>query len=197
MSGAWATQAIATAVELRLPDHLTTTSDVSGLAEATSTDPASLSRLLRYLNLLGIVRTSAAGYVLTDLGSLLRWDIEGSMGMLALMYGGPFYQSSAALPDAIRTGEESYVKTFGASHFTHMAANPELADLFHRSMAASNAMFTEVTRIIDFSGARTVVDVAGGSGGLLSRILSANPTVRGVLMERPHALSAAESTLAQ
>ncbi len=34
MTGAWATQAITTAVELNLPDHLMTTSDLPGLAAA-------------------------------------------------------------------------------------------------------------------------------------------------------------------
>jgi hypothetical protein len=75
-----------------------------------------------------------------------------------------------------------------------MAADPELAELFHRSMAASNAMFAEVARVIDFSG--TVIDVAGGNGELLSHVLRANPAVRGVLVERPHALPAAAQTLA-
>ena len=196
MTGAWATQAIATAVELRLPDHLATRADPPGLAAATGTDEESLRRLLRYLTTLGIVHTSADGHALTDMGSLLRSDVEGSMRSLALIYGGPFYQSFAALTDAVRTGDESYAKVFGSHHFVHFEADPELAELFHQSMAASNAMFTEVTRVIDFSGARTVVDVAGGNGELLSRILDTTPDVRGVLMERPHALAAAESRLA-
>ncbi|GAA0624159.1 hypothetical protein GCM10010174_49120 [Kutzneria viridogrisea] len=196
MTGAWATQAIASAVELRLPDHLTTIPDLPGLAAATGADQDSLGRLLRYLTTLGLVHTSAAGYALTDLSSLLRSDLEGTMRPLAQMYGGPFYQSFAALTDAVRTGEESYAKVFGAHHFTHMAANPELAELFHRSMAASNAMFTELTRVVDFSAAGTVVDVAGGNGELLARVLTANPTVHGVLLDRPHALATAKSTLA-
>lgn len=196
MTGAWATQAIATAVELRLPDHLATTAGLPGLAAATGADPESLGRLLRYLTTLGIVRASADGHTLTDLGTLLRSDVENSMAALALMYGGPFYQSFAGLTEAVRTGEESYEKVFGAHHFTHMAADPQLAELFHQSMAASNAMFTEVVRVVDFSAARTVVDVAGGNGELLSRVLGANPALRGVLMDRPHALAAAESTLA-
>jgi len=38
--------------------------------------------------------------------------------------------------------------------------------------------------------------VAGGNGELLSRVLAANPNACGVLLERPHALAGAESTLA-
>ncbi|MTD54309.1 hypothetical protein GKO32_10020 [Amycolatopsis sp. RM579] len=196
LTGAWATQAIATAVELRLPDHLGTTADLATLAAATGCDRESLGRLVRYLSSLGILHASADGYALTDLGRLLRSDGKNSMAALASMYGGPFYRSFAALTDAVRTGAESYERVFGAHHFKHMAADPELAELFHRSMAASNAMFTEVVRLIDFSAARTVVDVAGGNGELLSQVLAAHPCLRGVLVDQPHVLTVAEPALA-
>jgi hypothetical protein len=196
MTGAWATQAIAAAAELCLPDHLVTMSDLPSLAAATGTDGDSLGRLLRYLATLGLVRASEGGHALTDLGALLRSDVDGSLRPLALMYGGPFYRSFAELTDAVRTGEESYAKVFGEHHFAHMAADPELAELFHASMAASNAVFTDLARVVDLGRAATVVDIAGGNGALLSRLLAANPSLHGVLLERPHALAVAEATLA-
>ncbi|HEX7306814.1 methyltransferase [Lentzea sp.] len=196
LTGAWATQAIATAAELRLLDHLASSADLPSLAAATGTEPRSLARLLRYLDSLGVVHASGDGHALTDLGELLRSDLAGSMRPLALMYGGPFYRSFAELTESVRSGEESYAKAFGAHHFAHMAADPALAELFHGSMAASNAMFTGVTKVVDFSGARTVVDVAGGNGELLSRVLHANPSLRGVLLDLPNALTAAELRLA-
>ncbi|MGI5502374.1 methyltransferase [Lentzea sp. CA-135723] len=196
LTGAWATQAIATAAELMLLDHLATFEDLPGLAAATGTEPHSLARLLRYLASLGVVHVSGERYALTDLGALLRSDLTGSMRPLALMYGGPFYRSFAELTESVRSGEESYAKAFGAHHFAHMAGDPALAELFHGSMAASNAMFTGVTKVVDFSRARTVVDVAGGNGELLSRVLHANPALRGVLLDLPNALVAAEPRLA-
>ena len=197
LTGAWATQAIATAAELNLPDHLATHADLPALAAATNTNPDSLARLLRYLTSLGLVTLMDSRYALTDLGALLRSDVPSSMRPLALMYGGPFYQSFAALTTSVRSGQESYRNVFGAHHFTHMATDPALADLFHQSMAASNAMFTGVTHLVDFSGARTVVDVAGGNGELLHAILTANPTLHGVLLDHPHALTTAKTKLAK
>ncbi|HWO60332.1 MAG TPA: methyltransferase [Umezawaea sp.] len=196
LTGAWATQAIATAAELRLFDHLDTTAALPDLAAATGTDRHSLARLLRYLTALGVVHSSGTRYGLTEPGALLRSDQAGSMRPLALMYGGPFYRSFAAFTDAVRTGAESYAKVFGTHHFEHMATDPDLAELFHRSMASSNAVFAGVTAAHDFSTARTVVDVAGGNGELLSRVLRANPALHGVLLDRPHALTAARDRLA-
>lgn len=196
LTGAWATQAIATAAELKLLDHLATLSDLPSLARATGTEPQSLARLLRYLTSLGVVHLSGERHSLTDLGELLRSDLKGSMRPLALMYGGPFYRSFAELTEAVRSGQESYAKAFGSHHFAHMANDPVLAELFHGSMAASNAMFTGVTKVVDFSGARTVVDVAGGNGELLARVLHANPSLHGILLDLPNALAAAEPRLA-
>ncbi|MFD9704883.1 methyltransferase [Lentzea sp. NPDC059081] len=196
LTGAWATQAIATAAELRLLDHLASLGDLPSLAAATGTEPRSLARLLRYLTSLGVVHTAGDHHSLTDLGELLRSDLTGSMRPLALMYGGPFYRSFAELTESVRSGEESYAKAFGAHHFAHMATDPALAELFHGSMAASNAMFTGVTKVVDFSRARTVVDVAGGNGELLSRVLHANRDLHGVLLDLPNALAAAEPRLA-
>lgn len=196
LTGAWATRAVATAAELCLFDHLAVASDLVSLAAATGTDPQSLARLLRYLASLGVVRESGGGHVLTDLGELLRSDVTASMRPLALMYGGPFYRSFAWLTESVRTGEESYARAFGLHHFAHMATDPALAELFHGSMAASNAMFTGITKVVDFSRARTVVDVAGGNGELLARVLDAAPSLRGVLLDLPNALVAARSRLA-
>ena len=48
----------------------------------------------------------------------------------------------------------------------------------------------------DFSAFSTLVAVGGGQGALLVAILAANPGLRGVLFDRPHALAGAGSTIA-
>ncbi|MEJ3653029.1 methyltransferase [Actinomycetes bacterium KLBMP 9759] len=196
MTGAWATQAIKVAAELRLPDHIAAGVDtVERLAAGTGADADGLARLLRYLGTLGVVRRSGPGYVLTDLGSLLRSDVPGSLHPLALLYGGAFYESFGRLDDAVRTGTDSFERVFGAHHFPYFAADPVRADLFDRGMAASAAMFGELATAVDFSAARTVVDVAGGNGVLLATILRSHQHVRGILFEREHVLDAARATM--
>lgn len=60
-------------------------------------------------------------------------------------------------------------------------------------MAVSATLFAPVASLADFAGARTVIDIAGGSGALLSHILDAHPHLHGVLFERSHALESARS----
>ncbi|MER7579625.1 methyltransferase [Kitasatospora sp. NPDC097691] len=203
LTGAWTTQALAVCAQLRLPDALDTRTPAGPqtLARTVGAHPRSLATLLRYLAMVGVTAREGDGFRLTELGALLRTDAPGSMRPLALMYGGPFYRSFGALGHTVRTGEAGFDHLFGENHFEHFARDPELAELFDRSMAASSRMFEPVPGhpvLVAANGARhpaTVVDVAGGNGELLGRILAAHPRVRGVLLERPHAVDAARRLL--
>jgi hypothetical protein len=195
MTGAWATQAVAVAAELGLADRLAEgIDDPADLAKATGTDQESLGRLVRYLGALGLV--SRDGRRLTAMGELLRTDAEHSMHPLALLYGGPFYASFGELGHAVRTGRAGFDHLFGAHHFDYFTEHAELAQLFDRAMAASSRMFEPVPALVDLTAAAVVVDVAGGNGELLGRVLRAAPHLRGVLLERSRAIEAARANLA-
>jgi hypothetical protein len=197
MTGAWRTQAIAVAAELRLADPLAGQPGATAaeLADATGAHADSLARLLRYLASLELVTPVHEGFELTAVGQLLRTDAQPPLRPLARLYGGPFYGSFGHLLHAVRIGEEAFAHVFGQHHFAYFAERPEFAELFDEAMASSASMFGGVAEIVDFSLASTVVDVGGGNGELLLRILRAAPQVRGVLLERPHAREAARSTM--
>jgi ubiquinone/menaquinone biosynthesis C-methylase UbiE len=48
-----------------------------------------------------------------------------------------------------------------------------------------------VVESYDFTGIETLVDIAGGHGRLLTTILKANPSLRGVLFDLPHVIESA------
>jgi trans-aconitate methyltransferase len=64
-------------------------------------------------------------------------------------------------------------------------------------MAASSEMFAPVPTLVDFSAVRKVVDVGGGNGALLGRLLRTHAHLEGVLFERPGALEAARAELTE
>lgn len=203
MTGAWTTQALAAFAQLRVPDAMDTDRGVGveALAQVVGAGSMNLATLLRYLTMLGVVTEDADGFRLSGLGALLRADVPGSMRPLALMYGGPFYQSFAGLGHTVRTGQVAFDHYFGENHFDYFARHPELAELFDQSMAAGSRMFEPlpvhpvVLAANQAPTPRTVVDVAGGNGELLGRILAAHPGLRGVLLERPHVIEAARQLL--
>jgi hypothetical protein len=199
LTGAWTTQALAAFTRLRVPDVMDTERGV-GIAELVKeigAEPLNLATLLRYHAMLGTVKESHDGFQLTELGALLRDNAPGSMRALALMYGGPFYRTFAGLEHTVRTGQVAFEHIHGENHFDHFARDPELAELFDQSMVAGSAMFGPVpthpalVRASEASAGATVVDVAGGNGELLGRILAAHPRLNGVLLERTHAVEAA------
>ncbi|MFB7512289.1 methyltransferase [Streptomyces sp. NPDC056144] len=212
LTGAWTTQALATCARLGLPEAMNrhTGTATAELAEAVGADPECLSVLLRYLRMLGVVDEGPDGFRLTDVGALLDAETPRSMRPLALMYGGPFYQSFAHLTHTLRTGEPGFEHLYGENHFLHFARDPELAALFDQSMVSSAPIFDPlpahpvlVAAAEAAAGAatgadrpRTVVDIAGGTGELLGRVLTAHPTLRGILLERPQVLAAGRARLA-
>ncbi|MEV7615526.1 methyltransferase [Streptomyces sp. NPDC089799] len=213
LTGAWTTQALAACAQLRLPEAMSRHTGIgtAALAERVGAHPRSLATLLRYLVMLGVVSEGADGFRLTGVGALLDAAAPASMRPLALMYGGPFYESFARLAHAVRTGRPGFEDLYGENHFDHFARDPELAAVFDRSMASSAAMFGPLPAHPVITGAaaaptstvtaapggpRTVVDVAGGTGELLGLVLTAHPSLHGVLLERPHVLEAARSRLA-
>lgn len=203
LTGAWTTQALTAFAQLGVADAMDGDRGigVAELAREVGARPGNLAILLRYLVMLGVVAEGRDGFRLTGPGALLRADAPGSMRALALMYGGPFYRSFAGLGHTVRTGEVAFEHLFGENHFDHFARDPELAELFDQSMAAGSAMFdplpTHPALTAAAAGGATVVDVAGGNGELLGRVLAAHPRLNGVLLERPHAVEAARLRLAE
>ncbi|WJV47336.1 methyltransferase [Streptomyces flavofungini] len=217
LTGAWTTQALAAFTELRVPDAMDGEGvgdggredageggrgiGVEELARKVGARPRNLATLLRYLAMLGVVAEDRDGFRLTAVGALLRAGGPGSMRALALMYGGPFYQSFAGLGHTVRTGQVAFEHHFGENHFDHFARDPRLAELFDQSMAAGSAMFDPVpthpvlTAAAGAPAGATVVDIAGGTGELLGRVLAAHPRLKGVLLERPHVVEAARRRL--
>ncbi|GAB2558550.1 methyltransferase [Nocardia heshunensis] len=197
LTGAWTTQALAATAVLGVADQLAAAPgrDITELARITGTDPDSLHRLLRYLTDLDIVRRRGDGYELTETGALLPASAAQSLHPLARLYGGAFYQSFAHLDHAVRTGSAGFDHHFGRHHFDYFSATPESAELFDAAMAAGATIFGQVSELIDLTGAPTIIDIAGGNGTLLSRLLHAAPTAKGVLFERASTLEIARAAL--
>ena len=98
----------------------------------------------------------------------------------------------------MRTGEPAFRKEApDADAFTQMAKNPEMAAVFDEAMATFAPITSAaVAAAYDFSAFGTVVDVGGGNGALLIGILKANPNLRGIVFDQPHAATRATDKIA-
>jgi hypothetical protein len=197
ITGTWQTQALYAAVALRLPDHVAaghiTGSDLAVAAEA---DPDGIIRLMRLLTAIGVFGgDDHSGYALTDVSSLLRSDVPGSMRDMCLMYGEEFHQAWGEALTAVRAGRSGFEAAFGRSLHEYLAQERDSGPKFLRAMNAGSPFFADVPAVYGFDGVQTITDVAGGSGKLLATILQACPGTTGVLFDREHMLPMAKEQL--
>lgn len=196
--GYWASQAVHAAAALGLADILAGgPASAAGLAGRTGTHEPSLARLLRFLVELDVLAVGPDGrYRATELGETLRTEEHGSMRDLALLYGEEFYAGWGRLLHTVRTGENAFEHVHGAAMYPYFGRSPESTARFDRAMAASSSFFEPIPGLYDFSRARTVVDIAGGNGALLTTVLKAHPGLTGLLFDTPHVVDAARAELA-
>jgi hypothetical protein len=195
VNGHQVSQALSVAASLHLSDLLSDGPRTAAeLAQATGTHERTLRRLLRALVAVEVYERDDDRYSLTELGAVLRHDVPGSLAGWAELIRRPYYaQAWTGLADSVRTGENAFALLNGTTIWAYRAEHPEEMAIFDRAMVAlSGAVAEAVAEAYDFSRFGTVVDVAGGRGGLLTAILARYPTVRGVLFDQPEVVAAVE-----
>jgi orsellinic acid C2-O-methyltransferase len=193
-------QAAYVAAELRLADHLAAgPMQVNELARATDCHPPSLYRLLRALVTLEICIEQCDGeFALGRCGSPVRSDSADSLQSRLLWFGRNQWTVWGQLLQTVRTGESARKRMTGSDGFEMLERDPSAAATFNMAhMQRTRRVAKEVARHDNFSSVRTVVDVGGGHGMLLNAVLRANPGMRGVLVDRPHAIAGAPALLEQ
>ncbi len=80
----------------------------------------------------------------------------------------------------------------GAPPFEYLAAHPDEAAIANAAMTSgSSVQVSDILAAYDFSRFERIVDVGGGQGLLLHRILSAHPQLHGVLADLPSVVASA------
>ncbi|HJQ55823.1 MAG TPA: methyltransferase [Vineibacter sp.] len=200
VTGYYVSRAIHVAAELGVADLMRDGPVAAeALATKTGTHAPSLARVLRLLAGVGVFSEEKDGrFALTPVGSCLRADVPGSMRAAALLFGGSTQLAWSELGHSVRTGAPAFRKVFGADAFDYMAQHPVHAANFDLAMAGFTRMIAGAVAVsYDFSSFKTVMDVGGGNGMLLEGVLSANPTLRGILFDLPHVAERARSRLAE
>lgn len=196
IAGYRVSQAIFVAVKLGIIDALTEGSR-SGeeLAAAAGLDPSALHRLLVVLANADVLReVEPARFALTSMGTLLQ---DGKPLRHSAVLGSElFWKAYGELAYTVQTGQSAFQRAFGMPIYDYLPRNPQADAAYAGAMtAATAAMAAVLTDSYDFSGVSTVVDVGGGRGALLSRILTAHPHLRGILFDRPSTVAGTPDAL--
>jgi SAM-dependent methyltransferase len=169
------------------------------LAKATETNPAALGRVLRLLASVGLFTEQDGRFALEPLGDLLRSDAPGSMQAMVMLFAGPRIQDGwKELEYCVRTGEPAFRRhSPDGDAFDQISRDPEQAAVFDKAMATfAPQTAAAVAAAYDFSKLGQLADVGGGNGALMIGILRANPHLRGLVFDLPHAAEKAKEQVA-
>ena len=184
--------------ELGVLDALDEPLELSDLAARTSSDPATLARLLRVLTDLGLVAVDGDQFHTTSRGVLLRRDHPDGLRNLALMQTvAPNLAAWRHLPDAVRRGVAVYEEQNGMTLWEWLADHPHEEAVFNASMARrASGQVAAIRASCDFAGVRVLVDVGGGKGAMLAGLLKLEPSLHGIVADRPEVAGEATEWLA-
>lgn len=183
--------ALATAAKLRIADKLESgPKSVADMAKEAGVDVQSLNRVLRLLAMFNVFKEENGKYQLTPAADLLRTSLPHTLHHAALMVTQDiFWKPVGELDEVVRTGENGMVPHFGAPFFDYLEKNKQAGAIFHRGMSSlSDLENAPIAQSYDWNGVNTIIDVAGGHGGLLIEALKCAPHAKGILYDRAHVL---------
>lgn len=199
ISGFWIARCIYVAAKLGIADVVKDApKNANELAAATGTDAPSLFRVMRALASVGVFSQDADDrFAITPLSATLCSDVRGSLRAFAMTeLGEEHYPAWGELLHSVRTGEIAFDHAFGKPIWEFFSENPENAKIFNDAMSGMTAQANEaILSRYDFAGMKTLMDVGGGHGGLITSILQRHPGMKGILFDSPQVIEGAQAVV--
>lgn len=194
----WLSQAIYVAAKLGIADLLKDgPQSCIALAASSGSDAPSLFRLMRALSSVGIFsQLGRDRFALSRLAESLQAEVHGSLRAMVITLGEIHYQACGNMLHSVQTGSPAFNHVFGASLFDYLRQNVDTADAFNQGMANVSSMLAyAVLMAYDFAGISSIVDIGGGQGKLLEKILQFNPNIIGTIFDTPSTIERAREQL--
>ena len=194
----WLSQAIYVAAKLGIADLLRDgPQSCVALAASTGSDSPSLFRLMRALSSVGIFSHLGRGrFALSRVAECLQTEVHGSLRAMVITIGEIHYQACGNLLHSVQTGSPAFNSVFGAGLFDYLQQNVDAADAFYQGMANVSSMLAyAVLMAYDFAEISSVVDVGGGQGKLLEKIVQFTPDITGTVFDTASTIERAKPGL--
>jgi SAM-dependent methyltransferase len=163
---------------------------VEEIAHAVGADPDLLYRLVRALASVGMLSEEAPRcFRLTGSGHRLRADVAGSVRQSVLNVDSQLAWLRGL--ETVRAGRPAFDRALGDRFFAHKDGDADANRSFlHRMRERAGRLYPRFATATDWRQCGTVMDVGGGDGYQLERILRHAPHLDGVLFDRPAVVEA-------
>lgn len=160
---------------------------VPELAALTGANEINLNRVMRALATLQIFRRSTEGrYEITSLGETLLQDSSQSIRDWVMVYGEVMLPTLPRFSDSVIGGQKAFDNAFGMPLWEYFSRNEEMGVTFDRAMSDyTDRLLPGIVEACDLASSKTILDIGGGRGALITALLNANPHLQGVLYDRP------------
>lgn len=184
--GYWKTQIIHSIVELEILDHIRNNKyNFKKLLETTNLPYSSLKLIIQLLKIWDFIEEIHGVYKLKYLGNLLTEEYPETLKYAAKMWGEEHYLAMTKLTEALKTNKPQFKEIFGKEIFDFFDIYEDKRLIFNKSMKAYSSDYDKIIDLYDFTNAKVIADIGGGTGYLLEKILLKNQHIqKGILFER-------------
>ena len=192
--GFWIAKAIGVAAELNIADKLKNgPKSVVDLAKETQSHEDSLYRLLRALSSQGVFKElKNKSFGLTPMGESLAEGKNSMKYMIIHQLNPSNWNIWGELLHSVKTGESGANKVLGMDIFDNIKQNNDKNELYNKAMTnTSEIASAAIVNAYNFSAFKTIADIGGGQGLLLSVILYKHKQLTGIVFDLPHVINRA------
>ncbi len=187
----WISKAIGVACELNLADIIGNgEKTIDDIAQQSQGNPVALTRLMRALAGEGVFKEKRnLVFVNTPLSKALMDEDNGMKYMVRHQLSETNFSIINEMTRSIRTGKSVAHDVLGMDIFTFLEKNPDKNELYNKAMTNTSRLISAaVLSSYDFKGIHVLVDLGGGEGTLLFRILQKYPDINGIVFDLPQAV---------
>jgi hypothetical protein len=171
-------------------------SRIGDIAKAVGADAWVLHRVMQHLVTKGVFDEPEDGRFALNETARGLLDPMLRIGLDLDSFGGRMAQAWGTMLRYVRTGQPAYQDVFGRPFWEDLEANPKVSADFDALIGAVGHgrpdPHFDVTG--GWRGVRSVVDVGGGTGGMIAELLRVHPHLRGTLVDRPTTVAQAAET---
>jgi len=185
--GYWDTQIMRSLVELEVFDKIENgNNSLEDLEKSIGIPRKSFQMIIDIMRVWNFIKEDKGKIQLTERGKILTENHPQSMKYASQIWADEQYQTLRFLTEALKTHTPQFERIHGKGIFQLYSENSEKGMIYQKGMKQYQLDYSDLIEKFDFGQYKSIIDVGGGSGNLLKRILECYPSIEtGTVFDLP------------